>query len=383
MAVMCERVTLPPISSLDFAFNTDSNENTRAPTQRNSDTSHSPRGYTTPPAPHAPYERSSWDAARPTTTGRPFLTTEHYQDARQRPSAYEYRTFPSPPLPGSLSRRSSPPTADRPLTAPASSFGGPGLADVHQHRTSHVRTASQLSSKSADTWSEYDSEQRDSPVEARLRSLSPGGTRFAHVPPPLTPMANAFNPEVRFVHSSPSDVKSRPHTSASRPTTSAGRLSKASAAKKRKVDDREPMSEDELAGDLEGDSPDSHQKGEGDDKRKFKKMMNVRHYRAQTKDALQSLRDVLPESMRPQERQARSFTVVNAVKHIENITGQLHKLQRENMDQAERLYRADVRERELLDRVSTLQQALGQSGGRTFSSFEERVPATQQAGDRA
>ena len=73
------------------------------------------------------------------------------------------------------------------------------------------------------------------------------------------------------------------------------------------------MSEDELAGDVDAESPDpSRPKGEGsEDKRKFKKMMNVRHYRAQTKDALQHLRDVLPESMRPQERQARSFTVVN------------------------------------------------------------------------
>ena len=138
MAVMCERVTLPPISSLDFALNTSDNENSRAPIQRNRDTSYSPRGYTTPPAPHAPYERSSWDAARPPTSGRPFLTTEHYQDARSRPSAYEYRssnTFPSPPLPGSLSRRASledrPVTADHPLTAPPA-FGAPGLADGHQ-----------------------------------------------------------------------------------------------------------------------------------------------------------------------------------------------------------------------------------------------------------
>ena len=53
------------------------------------------------------------------------------------------------------------------------------------------------------------------------------------------------------------------------------------------------------------------QREQADGKRKFKKMMNVRHYRAQTKDALQSLREVLPESIRPLERQARSFTVVN------------------------------------------------------------------------
>ena len=100
-----------------------------------------------------------------------------------------------------------------------------------------MRTASQLSSKSADTWSEYDSEQRDSPGESRLRSMSPGGTSFAHAPPPETPMSTSFNPEVRFVHSSPNDVKSRPTTSASRPTTSVGRPPKASVVKKRKVDE--------------------------------------------------------------------------------------------------------------------------------------------------
>ena len=112
--------------------------------------------------------------------------------------------------------------------------------------------------------------------------MSPGGTSFAHAPPPETPMSTSFNPEVRFVHSSPNDVKSRPTTSASRPTTSVGRPPKASVVKKRKVDDRDALSEDELAGDNEPGSPDSRHKGEGsEDKRKFKKMMNVRRKRTE------------------------------------------------------------------------------------------------------
>jgi hypothetical protein len=50
---------------------------------------------------------------------------------------------------------------------------------------------------------------------------------------------------------------------------------------------------------------------ESEAKKKYKKKMNVRHYRAQNKDAMTQLRDVLPERMRPPERQAKAYVTLS------------------------------------------------------------------------
>jgi hypothetical protein len=147
-----------------------------------------------------------------------------------------------------------------------------------------VRNTSNLSAASADTWSQYDSEHPDSP-DARMRSLSPSGPNY--------PGGGEGESEMRFIYATPGD--GRPQTV---------------QRKKRKADD---ASSDESVEHEPEDGKGALREEKTDGKRKFKKMMNVRHYRAQTKDALQSLRDVLPESIRPLERQARSFTVVNGV----------------------------------------------------------------------
>ena len=52
-------------------------------------------------------------------------------------------------------------------------------------------------------------------------------------------------------------------------------------------------------------------KSESEAKNKYKKNMNVRHYRAQNKDATTQLRDALPEHMRPLERRAKAHVTLS------------------------------------------------------------------------
>ncbi len=74
-------------------------------------------------------------------------------------------------------------------------------------------------------------------------------------------------------------------------------------------------------------SPGSDERGlspepsESEAKKKYKKKMNVRHYRAQNKDAMTQLRDALPEHMRPPERQAKAYVT---------LSGELPPLARHN-----------------------------------------------------
>ena len=66
-------------------------------------------------------------------------------------------------------------------------------------------------------------------------------------------------------------------------------------------------------------SPGSDERGispepsENEAKKKYKKKMNVRHYRAQNKDAMTQLRDALPEHMRPPERQAKAYVTLSGM----------------------------------------------------------------------
>lgn len=71
------------------------------------------------------------------------------------------------------------------------------------------------------------------------------------------------------------------------------------------------------ASEMVGASPGSEERAislepsESEAKKKYKKKMNVRHYRAQNKDAMTQLRDVLPERMRPPERQAKAYVTLS------------------------------------------------------------------------
>ncbi|KAI9507779.1 hypothetical protein F5148DRAFT_71211 [Russula earlei] len=78
----------------------------------------------------------------------------------------------------------------------------------------------------------------------------------------------------------------------------------------------------------------SPEPSESEAKKKYKKKMNVRHYRAQNKDAMTQLRDALPEHMRPPERQAKAYVTLSAIKYIRELTAENERLRAENIRQA-------------------------------------------------
>jgi len=92
-----------------------------------------------------------------------------------------------------------------------------------------------------------------------------------------------------------------------------------------------------------GGSPGSEERAispepsESEAKKKYKKKMNVRHYRAQNKDAMTQLRDALPEHMRPPERQAKAYVTLSAIKYIRELTTENERLRAENIRQAKEL----------------------------------------------
>ncbi|KAI9435398.1 hypothetical protein BJY52DRAFT_703328, partial [Lactarius psammicola] len=81
----------------------------------------------------------------------------------------------------------------------------------------------------------------------------------------------------------------------------------------------------------------SPEPSESEAKKKYKKKMNVRHYRAQNKDAMTQLRDALPEHMRPPERQAKAYVTLSAIKYIRDLTAENERLRAENVRQAQQL----------------------------------------------
>jgi hypothetical protein len=102
----------------------------------------------------------------------------------------------------------------------------------------------------------------------------------------------------------------------------------------------------------------SPEPSESEAKKKYKKKMNVRHYRAQNKDAMTQLRDALPEHMRPPERQAKAYVTLSgtwwiwnslwarlivdvfcrpAIKYIHELTAENERLRVENMRQAKEI----------------------------------------------
>ncbi len=80
---------------------------------------------------------------------------------------------------------------------------------------------------------------------------------------------------------------------------------------------RTPPTRKRKASEMLGGSPGSEDRAispepsESEAKKKYKKKMNVRHYRAQNKDAMTQLRDALPEHMRPPERQAKAYVTLS------------------------------------------------------------------------
>jgi hypothetical protein len=101
-----------------------------------------------------------------------------------------------------------------------------------------------------------------------------------------------------FINSMPGDTQDAKAVGATRGRTPPTRKRKASEM----LGPGSPGSEDRAV---------SPEPSESEAKKKYKKKMNVRHYRAQNKDAMTQLRDALPERMRPPERQAKAYVTLN------------------------------------------------------------------------
>jgi hypothetical protein len=100
-----------------------------------------------------------------------------------------------------------------------------------------------------------------------------------------------------FINSTPGDTQDAKTVEATRRGTPPIRKRKAS-----EMLGGSPGSEDRAV---------SPEPSESEAKKKYKKKMNVRHYRAQNKDAMTQLRDALPEHMRPPERQAKAYVTLS------------------------------------------------------------------------
>ncbi|KAI0313235.1 hypothetical protein OF83DRAFT_571364 [Amylostereum chailletii] len=318
MAIMHERVTLPPISSLDLPPSSD------VARPRSGSGSVVRRGST-----ESPSFGSIWDA-RPPATPLPALGTFRF-DSRNHPAAFDAPMRVGLPSPQSTTHHDIPSSKlYHPIISSTSAAGRGRSPSHHRRRDSGAPSSIAFDSASVssrgrtpDSWSQYDSEHPDSP-DAHMRSTSPrsrkSSTGRIHA-------GSAEPVEMRFINTTPADAQVAGTTfSSSRgkivppppppgPPPAAGpsfsppaKLSQSSHKRKLVDTSDDELIDDDLDAPGEGKDP---RRVQADGRRKYKKMMNVRHYRAQTKDALKTLRDILPEHMRPLERQARSFTVVN------------------------------------------------------------------------
>ncbi|KAI0275932.1 hypothetical protein BGY98DRAFT_989240 [Russula aff. rugulosa BPL654] len=120
---------------------------------------------------------------------------------------------------------------------------------------------------------------------------------------------------------------------------------------------RTPPVRKRKASEMLGGSPGSEDRAvspepsESEAKKKYKKKMNVRHYRAQNKDAMTQLRDALPEHMRPPERQAKAYVTLSAIKYIHELTAENERLRAENIRQAKELGEPNQSDRQLSSSV--------------------------------
>ena len=109
----------------------------------------------------------------------------------------------------------------------------------------------------------------------------------------------ALSPQMTaFINSTPGDTHDSKTVGVTRRRTPPTRKRKASEM----LGAGSPGSEDRAL---------SPEPSESEAKKKYKKKMNVRHYRAQNKDAMTQLRDALPEHMRPPERQAKAYVTLS------------------------------------------------------------------------
>lgn len=176
----------------------------------------------------------------------------------------------------------------------------PRYSQFHLASHGHKRLASYVSSRepSPDSRTSFSRSPTGSP---HVRALPQCGT----VPRPHGAVASVSGASVpihtaAFINSTPGDTHDPKIAGVSpiRRRTPPARKRKASEM----LGAASPGSEERAV---------SPEPSESEAKKKYKKKMNVRHYRAQNKDAMTQLRDALPEHMRPPERQAKAYVTLS------------------------------------------------------------------------
>ncbi|KAI0265578.1 hypothetical protein BC834DRAFT_969967 [Gloeopeniophorella convolvens] len=321
-----ERITLPPISSFDVS----------PPAKHNNK-------YPAGPSRRGAHARGSlsWDKSS-NESGQYRSEQEFIHDGRPDPSTYDapegsvhdysvsssahshsnYSPYSEPAglvapyepnLPTSRPRSSSAAFDRREATAPYPQFQ---LAPVGRQRPAPYVSSREPSPES---WASSLRSLTNSPhTQTRPRSgmlSSPQAAAGTGLPVQVA----------AFINTTPEDAQDAQATGTGPPRR------RISPVRKRKALD---MAEASPESDDKGISPEP---SESEAKKKYKKKMNVRHYRAQNKDAMTQLRDALPEHMRPPERQAKAYVTLSAIKHIHDLTAENERLRAENERQAHEL----------------------------------------------
>ena len=201
-------------------------------------------------------------------------------------------------------------TAPRPRSSSAALDRG-GLFAPQVSRHSRKSLASCISSRemSPDSQASFSPSVTESPnIRGHLQSItapsshaSAGASAGAITSASGARLSSQMAP---FINSTPGDTQDARAVGVTQRRTPPARKRKAS-----EMLGGSPVSEDRAV---------SPEPSESEAKKKYKKKMNVRHYRAQNKDAMTQLRDALPEHMRPPERQAKAYVTLSGTSRILN-----------------------------------------------------------------
>jgi hypothetical protein len=193
-------------------------------------------------------------------------------------------------------------TAPRPRSSSAAlDRGGLFVPQVSRHGRKSLASCISSREPSPDSQASFSPSVTDSPnIRSHLQSITaPPSHASAGASASATSASGAHlsSQMVPFINSTPGETQDAKTVGVTRRRTPPTRKRKAS-----EMLDGSPGSEDRAL---------SPEPSESEAKKKYKKKMNVRHYRAQNKDAMTQLRDALPEHMRPPERQAKAYVTLS------------------------------------------------------------------------
>ena len=191
-------------------------------------------------------------------------------------------------------------TAPRPRSSSAAlDRGGLFAPQVSRHGRKSLASCVSSREPSPDSQASFSPSVTDSPnIRSHLQSITaPPSHASAGAGAASASGAHMSSQMTPFINSTPGDTQDAKTVGMTRRRTPPTRKRKAS-----EMLGQSPGSEDRAV---------SPEPSESEAKKKYKKKMNVRHYRAQNKDAMTQLRDALPEHMRPPERQAKAYVTLS------------------------------------------------------------------------